>query len=125
MNQIDFQTIITALGTAGTCIGGVYVGIKRFINARKKEEKLRDSSILQQAKDCDQIIKHDLEDKVSKLKENLKDQKETLENEIKYLKELHNSELKYLGEKIETLRIEVQNQHLQLMQILTQLINKD
>lgn len=125
LENIDISTVFTIAGTVCTGVGGFYMTVRKLIIAREKAAKARDNSIIQQAKENDLILKEDIEQKLREMSLKLEDQKEDFETEIRHLKETHNSELKYLGEKIEELRSEVQNHHMQLMQLLTRMISKD
>ena len=125
IDKIDISTLFTIAGTIFTSIGGLYMTIRKIVISREKAAKSRDASIMQQAKDQDMLLKNEINQKIRELIVKIEDDREDLQTEIEHLKETYNSELRFLGQKIEGLRAEVQNQHVQLMQILTKMINKD
>lgn len=102
------------MGVAGAIItlGTAYLTIRQVIRARKKDEAAEKAEILQEAKEYAESVKKDLEVKIN-----------DLDTKLEHLKEIYSGEIKNLGQKIEDLRSELRNQHGQMVQLLTKLIN--
>ncbi len=126
--SIDFNSLstwITLITTLFTGIGGCYLTIRQISNIRERAKKKQYSSILQAAKENDEDIKKDLENRIEDLETKFNNIQENINKDISHLKETYNSEIRFLGQKIEELRMEVHNQHGQLVALLTKMIGKD
>jgi predicted nuclease with TOPRIM domain len=121
MDFTDMQTMIPigALIAIGTLVLTMQ---KIFINFKKEKEE-QAAKILQQAKEEDALLKAKLEAKIEAFGVELKSLEVSVEKDMDHLRETYNNELKNLGSKIEELRSELRNQHGQLVQLLTKMID--
>lgn len=117
LSLVHIAATVTALGTA-------WLTIRRIAKDAKKERKEMAAEILQSSREFDQALKTKLEGKIHDLDVRLDALKDNVDKDILHLRETYNGEIKFLGQKIEELRGEVRNQHAQLVQLLTKMIEK-
>lgn len=123
---MEVLTLGTVLAIAGvvTTLGTAYLTIRKIQSDSAKERDKERATILQEAKEEDAKVRKDLEGQIEALKAELKNLKENSEKDLEHLRETYNGEIRFLGQKIEELRSEVRNQHGQLVQLLTKMIEK-
>lgn len=95
---------------------------KVFKNFRKERDEYA-AKILQTAKEEDSLLKTKLEAKIAEIDTKVKTLEISVNKDITHLKETYSAEIKVLGEKIETLRDELRNQHSQMVTLLSKLID--
>ncbi len=118
-------TTLMSVAAATTALGGAWLTIRKIAKDNDRRKKQYTAEILQSAKEADQSLKVRLESKVHELEIQLRTLKENVDKDITHLRETYNGEIKFLGQKIEELRSEVRNQHAQLVQLLTKMIDKN
>lgn len=96
---------------------------QKIVKNSKKISNERDLSILQAAKEEDQLLKAKLEARIEKIDAQLKNLELNVNKDISHLKDVYSSEIRALSEKIENLRQEIQTQHSQMVDLLSKLIN--
>lgn len=114
---LSVAAVITTLGTA-------WLTIRKIAKDAERQKKVQSAAILQAAKEADSILKISFDNKIHDLTIELKVLKESNQKDLDHLKETYNGEIKFLGQKIEELRSEVRNQHGQLVQLLSKMIEK-
>lgn len=126
MGMYEVINITALMGTAAaiTALGGAWLTIRKVIRDLEKQRSHRDATILQAAKEADALMKSKLDNKIHDLESQLKIFKEGNDKDLTHLKETYNGEIKFLGQKIEELRSEVRNQHGQLVQLLSKMLDK-
>lgn len=115
---------LQAYGALGVAIGVATLVVtlqKVFRNFRKERDEYA-AKILQTAKEEDSLLKAKLEARIEKIDAQLKNLELNINKDITHLKETYSTEIKVLGEKIETLRDELRNQHSQMVTLLSKLI---
>lgn len=121
---IDLALACEGLGGAVTAVGGLYAFGKRLIANSKRKKEEHKQAILEQAKEEAQKIVNSLEDKVKKLEVEFRAQEMSISKDLSHFKETYNNELKVLGEKIESLRQDISQQHQALVGLLTKLVDR-
>lgn len=111
----------SVLGAIGTIMGTLWKVRKDL----KRDKDAQLANILKEAKELDNTLKIKLESKIEALRAEFKNMEFNFNKDLSHVKETQANEIKNLGEKIEALRDELQNQHAQLMQLLTELIKKN
>lgn len=113
------------MGLAGAVItlGTAYLTIQKVIKSRAKDKAAEKAEILQEAKEHTATVKVELETKISALETKLTTLEESVAKDMEHLRETYNGEIRNLGQKIEDLRSELRNQHGQLVQLLTKMID--
>ena len=115
-------------GALGIAMGGATLTVtlqKVFKNFRKEREEYS-AKILQSAKEDDSRLRIRLEARLDKMETQIVTLETKINSDIDHLKEIYSAEIRVLGEKIETLRDELRNQHSQMVTLLSKLIdNKD
>lgn len=103
----------------------------------KKERDLERAKILQEAKEAAAKVKQDLISqreiahqelihKYANLETRLDNLEESVAKDFAHVRETYNGEIRNLGDKIEDLRTELRDQHGQLVQLLSKMIdNRD
>lgn len=125
MDMSAYQTLIPAAVAIST-VGGAWLTIRKIAKDAEKSKKDQAATILQMAKEADNAIKAKIEARVEAVEVQLLNLKESVQKDMDHLKETYNGEIRNLGEKIEGLRIELRDQHGNLVQLLTKLIeNRD
>jgi hypothetical protein len=120
---MDVNALLTIAGGL-TALGGAYQTISVVLGALKKRKNKYRQSILDEAKAEAGQIKTQLEAKIDALGLELKSQKENLSKDLLHLRETYNAEIRVLGEKIDETRRQLDQQHSQLVNLLTSLIEK-
>lgn len=113
------------MGIAGATItlGTAYLTIKKILKSNKKDKEAEQAVILQEAKEHVAQVKKDLDIEIAQVKSDLKTLEESINKDMEHLRETYNGEIRNLGQKIEDLRSELRNQHGQLVQLLTKMID--
>lgn len=93
-------------------------------NAKKTREE-ETAKILQKAKEEDNLLKAKMEAKIEGLSKEVKNLELSVQKDISHLKESYSADLKNLGEKIETLRYELNQRHSDLIELLTKIVGKN
>jgi len=117
MDWISISGGIAAVATA-------VVTVQKVLKNLKKAHELHNAKILQAAKEDLSVAKIKLEARIEALEHSLVALKEGVSRDIAHVKETHSNELKNLGEKIGEIRQELRDQHAQILQLLTALIDK-
>lgn len=96
---------------------------QRIFKTAKRDRDEHAARILQSAKEDDNLLKAKLEARIEKIDAQVKNLELNVNKDINHLKETYSAEIKVLGEKIETLRDELRNQHSQMVTLLSKLID--
>jgi hypothetical protein len=123
VDPINFSALMS-LGAIITALGTAWLTVRKIAKDSEKQKQIQAAKILQAAKEADSLLRTQLESKIHDLQTELKVLKESNEKDLNHLKETYNGEIKFLGQKIEELRSEVRNQHGQLVQLLSKMIEK-
>jgi len=119
---VDFSSIMTVAGsivTLGTCV----ITIQKILKNIKKDREEHNAKILQAAKEEVSAARSKLEGRIRALEADLDNLKDTVSRDLEHVKETHSSELKNVSEKIKEIRQELRDQHSQILQLLTTLID--
>lgn len=116
--------ILLSLASGITAIGSAYLTLRKIASDAEKHHKQHAAAILQAAKEADQSLKINLENRIHELELSLQNLKEDIDKDINHLKESYNVELRNLGEKIEALRDELRQQHSGILALLNKVIDK-
>jgi len=121
---IDLGTAAEGLGGLVTAIGGVYTAIHQIrVSSKKKQEKHR-QEILDQAKTEMGRIEVSFNEKITALENDLENHKVNTSKDLIFMKATYAGEVKVLGDKIESIREQLNQQHSQLLAVLTRMIDK-
>jgi chromosome segregation ATPase len=120
----DWNTAIEISASSVAVIGGIYTTTRHFLNSfRIKREMYREEILLKAREQADKV-KEELEEKIKALEVEFNGQKESISKDLNYLKQAYTSEIKNLGEKIEDIRDQLNQQHGQLVSLLTRMIER-
>lgn len=118
-NLIPLAVAITTLGTA-------WLTIRKIAKDAEKSKKEQAAEILQEAKEADALLKTQMNAKYHDLELKVKNLEQSVEKDLGHLRETYNGAIMNLGQKIEELRSELRNQHGQLVQLLSKMLdNRD
>lgn len=120
---IDIVTASEVLGGGATALGALYTSFRhiRFsLQAKKDREK---QAILSEAYKKMADVESDLNQKIKNLEIELEAQKINVHRDLDHMREIYNAEIKVLGEKIDSLRQDLQEQHASMINLLTKLVN--
>jgi len=117
------ETMMEIGSILGTIIAilGAFWKIRRDI---KKDKNIQITNIIKEAKELDNTLKIKLEAKIEALRAEFKNMEFNFNKDVSHLRETQTNEMRNLGEKIEALRNELQSQHAQYMQLLTELVKQ-
>jgi len=121
---MDLNTTIGIIAGALTAVGTVYGGIRRVVSLTEMKRERHRLEILAEAKKEAHAVKEALETKIQKLETEFEAHKATDLVEHEHIREVYNSEIKVLGTKISELRDQLNEQHSQLISLLTRLVGK-
>ena len=121
---INMSTILS-IAAIVTAVGGAWLTVRKIAKDLERQKKLHTTEILQAAREADSSLRTKLEGRIHELEIDMKSIKENHQKDIAHMKETYNGELRFLGQKIEELRSEVRNQHGQLVQLLSKMIEKN
>jgi hypothetical protein len=120
---IDLNTAIAGITGIVTGLGGIYTGFKHLkASSNRKKEAYKESILCQASQDMEKI-RLGLEEKIKIIEIELENQKQNVSKDFEHFKDTHNAEVKVLGEKIESLRQDLSQQHQALVNLLTKLID--
>jgi chaperonin cofactor prefoldin len=119
---IDTSTLLEGLGGITTLLSA-YKGLDFILSKLKKKKEAYRRGILEQAKAEVDVIKRDLELKISALENEFEVQKENVIRDFAHMRESYSFEIKVLGDKINDIRDQLNQQHSQLVSLLTQMID--
>lgn len=122
MESISMGTII-AISGAVTAIGGAYLTMRSIQKDNEKSKEIQAAKILQDAKEEDALLKASLESRISILETSLKNLETSTQKDLEHIRVTQEGEIKHLGERIESLREELRQQHGQLLSLLSKLID--
>ena len=117
-------TTLSAIAGALTVFLTLYMKIRKITKENEKNKKEMLAGVLQDAKEMDDTLKAKLESRIEAMKAELKNLELNINKDIAFVKESYKSDIKVLGDKIEDLRKQLNEQHSQLLTVLTNLINK-
>jgi ferritin-like protein len=121
---LDIITLVEASAGAVTALSGTYAAwrhVRYSIQGKKDKER---QAILSKAKEEIAKVEAKLEDKIKQIEIELENHKTNISKDFGFLKETYSSEVKNLGDKIETVREQLSQQHSQLITLLTRLIDR-
>lgn len=118
--------LTSALGTAAVAIpvlSGLYAGYRHVRYGIKAKKDAERDAILFQATQEMKKIRKELEEKIQRLEEELQLQKDNISKDLTHMRELYSAEIKTLSGKIDDLRKDLQDQHSNMVALLTKLVD--
>ena len=132
--ELDSGTIIALCTGFGGLISCIYYlqGVAKNFKHDKEEFK---AEILQHAKESISALETKIQSqraigiaeytaKLEAIEQDLEGHKREVAKDLSHIRETYNGEIRNLGEKIEGLRVELRNQHGQLVNLLSEMIKK-
>lgn len=123
MDVILPTTAITVALASVLLVGSIILTLQKVVKNAKKDREEHAARILQHAKEEDALLKAKLEARVEKLDAQLRNLELNVNKDITHLKDVYSAEIKNLGDKIDTLRDELHNQHSQMVTLLSKIID--
>lgn len=120
---LDLETIV-AISGAIIAVAGAITGVRKVIKDVRKSREEQKAIILQEAKEEISRNKIIYDSKIRSLRDDLENFKESISKDINHVKEVHGGEMRVLSDKIENLREELREQHLQMLNLLTKLVDR-
>lgn len=125
MQEINLGSLLAICSTIIT-LGTAYLTVRKIQADNTKEREREAARILQEAKEEDAKNRKELEVQIDALSTALENLEISVNKDFDHIRETYNGEIRNLGQKIEDLRSELRNQHGQLVQLLTKMIdNRD
>jgi hypothetical protein len=121
---LNISSLVSIAATI-TALGSAFLTVRKVISNLEKKRKAQKEDILREAIKSDDALSVKLTNKIHDLDTEIKTMKQDHSKDIAHLKETYNGEIKFLGQKIEELRSEVRNQHAQLVQLLSKMIDRN
>lgn len=119
---VNLNMVITVAGAISS-LGGAWMIIRKIQRDAKKERQVEAASILQAAKQHTNDLEERMNSQLELAKKDLENFKENVDKDLQHLRETYNGEIRNLGQKIEELRSEIRNQHSQMVNLLTKMID--
>jgi hypothetical protein len=120
---IDISTVFEGAGGAITACGGLWAGYRHIrYGIADKKERYR-AAIIAEAKEEMAKVEAKMSVRINNLEAELSNQKDNMVRDLGHMKEVYNAEIKVLGEKIDSLRSDLQDQHQSMVNLLTRLVN--
>lgn len=113
------------IGSAVAITGTIFEMIRRSHGIIERRNERKKQEIIKIARFEANEVRRSCEEKLKDLEIQLQIQKDNVAKDLVHLKETYNAEIKVLGEKIETLREDLSNQHQNLVALLTKLIDSN
>ena len=121
---MDLNTMIGIGAGIITACGGIYSGFRRLsMNLKIKKEREHQAILDKAAEEMDRI-KSNLEEKIQALEIDLATQKTSVDKDLQHMRENYMLEMHAVSEKINDLRDQLNQQHAQLVTLLTRMIEK-
>lgn len=125
MDILDSNVLMAIAGSVGA-IGGAILTVQKIFKNINRGKAERDAKVLLEAKEAASTMRRELQVEIDELKLEFTNLKENVDKDLLHLRETYNGEIRNLGDKIEDLRTELRNQHGQLVQLLSKMIdNRD
>lgn len=122
--QFDLFTTLEAIASFVAVTGGLYSAYRHISLTLKIKKENERKAILDQARsELDKVSSH-LNEKIKDLEIELALAKENITKDFIHMKEIYSAEINELGNKIESLRQDLQSQHSQMVELLTRLVSK-
>jgi polyhydroxyalkanoate synthesis regulator phasin len=120
---IDLVMASEVLGGAATTLGAAYTAFRHVkYSLQSKKDKYR-QDIIAEAKEEMAKVEAKMSVRINNLEAELSNQKDNMVRDLGHMKEVYNAEIKVLGEKIDSLRSDLQDQHQSMVNLLTRLVN--
>lgn len=116
------EIIHTAVTVSSVC--GAYMAIRKVIKDGEKTKKDHHKEFMDDAKKEFAKVEAKLKAEIQALEADLANLKLNVSKDVDHLKETYNNEIRNLGQKIEELRVELNQQHGHLVQLLTEMVKK-
>jgi chromosome segregation ATPase len=122
---VDFTETSNIIPLAGAIItiGTAILTIQKVTRNVNKSKAEHAEEIRKSVQDQITLEKIKLESRIEVLEKDLKNLEDNVGKDLEHVKEAYRSEMKALGDKIEDLRSQIQQQHSQLLQFLSNLLN--
>jgi glycerol-3-phosphate dehydrogenase len=123
--EVTWEAILAVAG-AITVIGGSWLTIRKIQKDADASKKEHTQEILKMAKEEIALKEKDLQARLNALDTRIDSIESNIEKDLTHLKETYSGELKNLATKIEDLRLDLRNQHTQMVSLLTKMVeNKE
>lgn len=119
--EITWEAILAVAG-AFSVIGGAWLTVRKIAKDSETQKKEQAASILKAASEEIALKEQALQAKLTALDTRIETLEVSVEKDLQHMRETYNSEIRNLGQKIEDLRSELRNQHTQMVQLLTKMI---
>jgi len=120
---IDIPTFLEASAGAITALSGGWAFYRHIrYGIADKKERYR-AAIMTEAKLEMTKIESKMSVRINSLEVELSNHKDNIVRDMSHMKEVYNAEIKTLGEKIDSLRSDLQDQHSSMITLLTKLVN--
>lgn len=116
-----FWEMLTALGTIASVVIVVVMAIRA---GAKRNHKLESDRILKEAEEKIALAELKLNARIDTAEASLENLRGNVERDLNLIKEGYRGEVKILASKIEDLRDQLRQQHMQLLGLLSDLIKK-
>jgi CII-binding regulator of phage lambda lysogenization HflD len=132
--ELHTGTIIAICAGFAGLVSCVYY-LQSIVKNFKHDKETFKAEILQSAKEAiaaseagilaeRTVLYNKLDSKIESVSKDLDNHKENVEKDLHHMRDVYNGEIRNLGEKIEGLRVELRNQHGQLVNLLSEMIKK-
>lgn len=118
---MDNSSLMAWAGSIVTIITGI-AAVQKVLKNLEKSRSEHNALILQAAKEEISTIRRKLEIRILSLEGDLDSLRDSVNKDLAHVKETHGNELENVGEKIQEIRQELRDQHSQILQLLTALI---
>jgi peptidoglycan hydrolase CwlO-like protein len=119
---VDFSSLMTYAGFL-VAVATIIVTVQKILKNVRKSRDEDSAKILQAAKEEISSARSKLEGRIKALEGDLDNLKESMSRDLEHVKETHQSELENVSGKIQEIRQELRDQHIQIIQLLTSLID--
>lgn len=116
--DLSIMTIAGSIITVGTAVITTQKIVKNFRKIREEHN----AKLLQAAKEEVAITKIKLESRIKEIESDLETLKITVGKDIEHVRENYATEIKNLGDKVDDIRSELRDQHIQILQLLTKML---
>lgn len=120
--EVTWEAILAVAG-AFSVIGGAWITIRKIQKDAEESKKKHATEILESAKEEILLKEKDLQAQLVAIKVRIDSLESNVEKDLQHLRETYNGEIRNLGMKIEELRSDLRNQHMQMVSLLTKMID--
>jgi len=123
-NYDTYQNVTYIIAAIISATGGIFMAVRHAFRDNKKTKEAQACEILGKASEETNLVRIQLEARIEAIEMELKNLESSVKKDLGHIQEIYTSEIAGLANKIENLRDELRTQHVDLLNLITKLIDR-